>query len=282
MPDGVDFYLEAGVSVYVAEGVKIEIEGKASIVGSPERRIQFSHFPGAQFVEDDAGDGELPDAPPKWRGLKLINTLDPENIIKCTDFDSAQDDEGAIGVINSQCVIDDVFFSRTHIRMIYTEDASVVIRNTKFPDMFTEDEKPAELGLDNISEHIKGIGEIPEGGRYIIKNNSFGRNKGHNDVIDVDSGWRPDPIVQIIGNYFEGAGDELCDLGGDVYLSENVFLNVFKDDETSDRGYANAISTGDVGPDATFSISRNIFSDVDHAISLKIQSATFFENNTGH
>ena len=30
-----------------------------------------------------------------------------------------------------------------------------------------------------------------------------------------------------IGNYFEGAGDELCDLGGDVYLSENVFLNVF-------------------------------------------------------
>jgi len=282
VPDGVDFYLEAGVSVYVAEGVKIEIEGKASIVGSPERRIQFSHFPGAQFVEDDAGDGELPDAPPKWRGLKLINTLDPENIIKCTDFDSAQDDEGAIGVINSQCVIDDVFFNRTHIRMIYTEDASVIIRNTKFPDMFTEDEKPAELGLDNISEHIKGIGEIPEGGRYIIKNNSFGRNKGHNDVIDVDSGWRPDPIVQIIGNYFEGAGDELCDLGGDVYLSENVFLNVFKDDETSDRGYANAISTGDVGPDATFSISRNIFSDVDHAISLKIQSATIFENNTVH
>ena len=282
VPDGVDFYLEAGVSVYVAEGVKIEIEGKASIVGDPERRIQFSHFPGAQFVGDNAGDGELPDAPPKWGGLKLINTLDPENTIICADFDSAQDEEGAIGVIKSQCVIEDVSFSRTHIRMIYTEDASIIIRNTKFPDMFTEDEKPAELGLDNISEHIKGVGEIPEGGRYIIKNNYFGRNKGHNDVIDVDSGWRPDPIVQIIGNYFEGAGDELCDLGGDVYLSENVFLNVFKDDETSDRGYANAISTGDVGPDATFVISRNIFSDVDHAISLKIQSAAIFENNTVH
>lgn len=280
VPDGVDFYLEAGVSVYVAEGVKIEVEGKASIVGDPERRIQFSHFPGAQFVKDEAGDGELPDGPPKWRGLKLINTLDLENTIMCTDFESAQDEEGAIGVIKSQCVIDDVSFSRTHIRMIYTEDASIIIRNTKFPDMFTEEEKPAELGLDNISEHIKGIGEIPEGGRYIIRNNYFGRNKGHNDVIDVDSGWRPDPIVQIIGNYFAGAGDELCDLGGDVYLSENVFLNVFKDDETSDRGYANAISTGDVGPGATFSISRNIFSDVDHAISLKIESAAIFENNT--
>lgn len=280
IPNGVNFYIEAGVSVYVDEGVKVEIEGKASIVGEPERRIQFSHFPGAQFVENEAGDGELPDAPPKWKGVKLVNTLDPDNLIMCADFDSAQDEEGAIGVIRSQCVLDDVTFNRTHIRMIYTEDASVIIRNTKFPDMFTEEEKPAELGLDNISEHVKGIGVIPEGGRYIIRNNFFGKNKGHNDVIDVDSGWRPDPIVQIIGNHFVGAGDELCDLGGDVFLSENVFLNVFKDDETSDRGYANAISTGDVGPGATFSIARNIFSDVDHAISLKIQSATIFENNT--
>ena len=117
-------------------------------------------------------------------------------------------------------------------------------------------------GLDNISEHIKGIGEIPEDGRYIIRDNFFGTNKGHNDVIDVDSGWRPNPILQIIGNYFSGSGDELCDLGGDVFLSENIFLNVFKDDETSDRGYANAISTGDVGPDATFSISRNVFARI--------------------
>jgi len=282
IPAGVNFHIEPGVSVYVSEGVKIEIRGKAMIVGELDRRIQFSHVPGAEFVKDEAGDGELPDAPPKWEGIKLVGTLDPDNLIMFTDIDSAQDEEGAIGVIKSQCILDDVSFARTHIRMIYTEDASVIIRNTIFPDMFTESERPAELGLDNISEHIKGIGEIPEGGRYIIKNNVFGKNKGHNDVIDVDSGFRPDPIVQIIGNYFEGAGDELCDLGGDVYLSENVFLNVFKDDETSDRGYANAISTGDVGPNATFSIARNIFSDVDHAISLKIQSATIFESNTVH
>ena len=54
--------------------------------------------------------------------------------------------------------------------------------------MFSESEGPAELGLDNISEHIKGIGEIPSGGRYIIRDNFFGSKKGHNDVIDVDSG----------------------------------------------------------------------------------------------
>ena len=280
IPDGVILNIKPGVSVYVDEGVKIEVEGVALIRGEKDKRIYFSHYPGSEFVNDDAGNGSLPDAPPKWRGLKLINTLESDNIIKFSDFESAQDDEGAIGILKSQCVIDDVSFQRTHIRMIYTEDASVIIKNTRFPDMFTDEEGPAELDLDNISEHIKGIGEIPEDGRYIIRDNFFGTNKGHNDVIDVDSGWRPNPILQIIGNYFSGSGDELCDLGGDVFLSENVFLNVFKDDETSDRGYANAISTGDVGPDATFSISRNVFADIDHAISLKIQSATIFENNT--
>ena len=280
IPDGVILKIKPGVSVYVDEGAKIEVEGVALIRGEKDKRIYFSHYPGSEFVNDDAGNGSLPDAPPKWRGLKLINTLESDNIIKSADFESAQDEEGGIGVLKSQCVIDDVSFQRTHIRMIYTEDASVVIKNTRFPDMFTDEEGPAELGLDNISEHIKGIGEIPEDGRYIIRDNFFGTNKGHNDVIDVDSGWRPNPILQIIGNYFSGSGDELCDLGGDVFLSENIFLNVFKDDETSDRGYANAISTGDVGPDATFSISRNVFADIDHAISLKIQSATIFENNT--
>ena len=155
IPDGVILNIKPGVSVYVDEGVKIEVEGVALIRGEKDKRIYFSHYPGSEFVNDDAGNGSLPDAPPKWRGLKLINTLESDNIIKSSDFESAQDDEGAIGILKSQCVIDDVSFQRTHIRMIYTEDASVIIKNTRFPDMFTDEEGPAELDLDNISEHIK-------------------------------------------------------------------------------------------------------------------------------
>ena len=135
-------------------------------------------------------------------------------------------------------MIDDVRFSGTHIRMIYTEDASVIVENCIFPDMFAPDEQAAALGLDNISEHIKGEGDIPSGGRYIIRDNRFGTNKGHNDVVDVLSGSRPDPIVQILNNYFTGSRCEELDLGGDLYIAGNTFTNVFKDDETSDRGYA--------------------------------------------
>ena len=70
----------------------------------------------------------------------------------------------------------------------------------------------------------------------MIKNNVFGTNKGHNDVIDADSNRVTNgPILQILNNVFHGAGDELLDLGGDVYVAGNLFRNVFKDDSTSDR-----------------------------------------------
>lgn len=280
IPAELAFVIEPGTSVYFDAGTRLTVEGKVQIVGTPDRRIQFSHVPGSPLEADPAGNGGLPDAPPKWEGIKIVDSMDPDNLIAHVDVGSAQDSNGAIGIIRSQCVVDDVTFRDTHIRMFYTDDASIILKNSTFPDVFGPDQQAAALGLDNVSEQVKGVGSPPAGGRYIIQNNFFGTNKGHNDVIDVESGRRPGPIVQIIGNRFAGAGDELLDLGGDVYVADNVFYNVFKDDETSDRGYANAISTGDGGRGTTISVARNIFWDVDHAINLKVDTATIFENNT--
>ena len=165
--------------------------------------------------------------------------------------------------------------------MVFGNNASMTVKDSTFPDMFGPEENPALLGLDNVAEHIKIIGRTPTGGVLRIENNSFGTNKGHNDVIDADSNRvSAGPILQIIGNTFAGAGDELLDLGGDVFVYGNTFKNVFKDDTTSDRGYANAISTGDAGSETTIVVAKNVFYDVDHAINLKNQAAAIFESNT--
>ena len=278
VPPGNNLVIEAGTNVYFPPGARLSVYGSLQIEGTPDRRVQLTSIPGAPLEADPASDG-LPPGPPKWDGIKIIDSMDPANRIAHVDIRNAQHREGSIGIIRSQCVIDDVRFSGTHIRMIYTEDASVIVENCIFPDMFAPDEQAAALGLDNISEHIKGEGDIPAGGRYIIRKNWFGTNKGHNDVVDVVSGDLPEPIVQILDNYFAGSRCEELDLGGDLYIAGNTFTNIFKDDETSDRGYANAISTGD-RPDSTTMLARNIFWDVDHAISLKNRSDTIFENNT--
>lgn len=278
VPTGNSLIIEAGTNIYFEPGTRLTVNGTVRIEGTPTMRVQFTSVPGAPLEDDPASD-DLPPGPPKWDGIKIVDSMDPANRIAHLDIRNAQHREGSIGIIRSQCVIDDVRFSGTHIRMIYTEDASVIVENCIFPDMFAPDEQAAALGLDNISEHIKGEGDIPSGGRYIIRDNRFGTNKGHNDVVDVLSGSRPDPIVQILNNYFTGSRCEELDLGGDLYIAGNIFTNVFKDDETSDRGYANAISTGDRSNTTTM-LARNIFWDVDHAISLKNESDTIFEYNT--
>jgi hypothetical protein len=266
-----------GTSLFFDADVEMIVLGELIAEGSAYSRIRLTSDPLAPPVADLPG---LPAGPPRWDGVHFVSSRSDRNLVSHVDLEYAQDSDGAIGLLSSNAVIDSITVAGTHLRMIYGESASMLLQNSVFPDMFGPTEMPAALGLDNVSEHVKLIGQPPANGRLIIKNNLFGTNKGHNDVIDADSGRVPNPILQILDNVFLGAGDELLDLGGDVYVAGNVFTNVFKDDETSDRGYANVISTGDAGTDTTIVVARNYFIDVDHAINLKRGTATFFENNT--
>ena len=68
------------------------------------------------------------------------------------------------------------------------------------------------------------------GGHAIVRWNIFRGNKGHNDVLDVDSDVVPNPILQVRENVFLGVtGDEDCDLGGDVFIDGNFFAHGMKD-----------------------------------------------------
>ncbi|MCA9258155.1 MAG: hypothetical protein KDA61_03090, partial [Planctomycetales bacterium] len=282
VPVGATLTIEPGASVFFDEGVELRVEGTLIARGTPLERIRFASVPDAAFTPDRSG---LPAGPPRWAGVHFVDSMSPANAITYADVEYAQDNvqnRGSVGVIRSQAVLDHLTFVGNHLRTVYGESPSWEITNSAFPDKFAADEHADELGLDNVSEMIKSIGVTPSGGRYLVANNVFGTNKGHNDIIDADSGRvaNGEPIVQIIGNYFHGAGDEELDLGGDVYVAGNVFTNIIKDDETSDRGYANAISTGDAGRETTIVVVRNVFWNVDHAINLKEDAATIFEHNT--
>lgn len=269
-----------GTSVYFDQGTELLVRGVLHAHGSEHRRLRFTSDPAAPPVPDLPG---LPDGPPRWRGIHLENTPSPDNILAFADIEYAQDNEnnhGSVGAFHSTLVMDGLTWRGTHRRMLLADDSSIVVRNSIFPDMFAPGENPAALGLNTSSEHITGVGGIPAGGQFVIQNNVFGSNKGHNDVIDVNSGQRPGPVLQVLDNVFAGSGDELIDLGGDAYIAGNFFAHVSKDPLSTDRGYASAISTGDTAAETTVVVSRNLFWDVDHAINLKRGAATIFENNT--
>lgn len=281
VPAGVILTIEPGTSVYFDENTRLIVQGNLKAQGTANERIRFTSVPNAPLVPDRPNNSEgLPNGPPKSRGIQFLDTISPENIIAFADIEHAQDSGGAIGLVNSELLVENVTFRGTHLNMINAHSSSLSIRNSFFPDMFAENESPLTLGLDNDSEHIKSVGALPVNGHFIIQGNFFGTNKGHNDVIDVNSGVHPGPIVQVLDNVFLGGGDDLLDLGGDVFIEGNVFLNVHKDNDSSDRGYASAISTGDTASNTTVLVTRNVFWEVDHAINLKRNAATIFESNT--
>ena len=205
VPADATLRIEPGTQVFVDEGREIVVRGSLIAQGEPDRRILFSAPPDALFVPDRPNGGQgLPDGPPRWDGIHYRGSRNAENLISYVDVQFAQSSDGSIGVIDSNTVIDHVTISGTHLRMIYGDNASLVVQNSTFPDMFGPDEHPAALGLDNVSEHVKIVGLPPANGQLIVRNNQFGTNKGHNDVIDDDSGLRPGPILQVVDNVFAG------------------------------------------------------------------------------
>ncbi len=282
VPANARLTIEPGTSVFFEQDAELLVRGTLVAQGTQHARIRFSSIPGAPFVPNRPGGRPgLPDGPPRWKGIHLIGSMADENVIAFADIEYAQDGDGSIGVNKSSLLVDHVTFRGTHLRMIYGVDASMTVQYSTFPDVFGPDEDPVTIGLDNVAEPIKIIGRTPAGGRLLIAYNTFGTNKGHNDVIDADSNRvTQGPILQIIGNVFHGSGDELLDLGGDVYVAGNLFQNVRKDEYTSDRGYASVMSTGDAGANTTIVVTRNIFDGVDHGINLRNYAATIFEYNT--
>jgi|GEM_PF-664048 len=282
VPTGTTLTIEPGTTVYFEPDSKITVRGLLECHGSEFARIRMTGVPGATPVPDIHPD--LPLTPPKWDGIKFVQSGSQNrgNMIAFTDIEHAQDLDGSIGLDASWITVDRCTFSGSRRRYLYAEQSAVTLTGSTFPDMFLPGEVPQNLGFSNISEHIKSTGAFPAGGHFTILGNTFGTNSGYNDVVDIDSGrvGGSAKILQVIDNVFAGARDEILDLGGDAYVAGNIFMNVFKDDNTADLGYANAISTGDAGGDTLIVVARNIFWDIDHAINLKRDASTIFENNT--
>ncbi len=293
VPEGSLLQIDPGVSVYADPGVRLTVLGTIQALGTEYAPVRFSEHPEAADEDDPLLPG-MQMGPPKWGGIRIVDSLSPDNIIQHAVFVNAQptDNQGSIGVIRSECFIEHCTFSGTHYRMIYGRNCSLTVQHCIFPDMFAEDESPVALRLDNVAEQLKVespavpddprfVGGFPVNGHFRVYHNHFYGNKGHNDVFDADSGrWGESTVLDCRYNHFHGpVGDEHIDLGGDAYIAFNVFENVRKDEFTSDRGYANAISTGDRGSGTTIVVTGNVFRNVEHAINCKLGTGTIFEFN---
>jgi hypothetical protein len=319
VPAGISLAIQPGVNVQFTEGARMTVNGKISVLGTPEQRVVFSHIPGTNVTDHDVDpikNGTQSGAP-KWGGIRIIDSMAEENVVKYADFINAQgtspsgtENQGSLGFIRSWGFCEGLTFSGTHLRMLYGRNPKLTVIRCVFPDMMIfdpvlgriEDNTDFLTSADNSMEPLKveypveaattgaawSTNGLPIGGWWRVYYNQFNGNRGHNDVFDADSGritTAGDFLLDCRYNHFRGlSGDEHIDLGGDAYIASNIFEAATKDPWVSafgtDNGYSNAISSGDKGSGTTIFVVRNICYDLDHVINCKAGTAAIFEHNT--
>ncbi len=223
VPVGITLAIQPGVSVQFAEGARMTVNGKIEVNGTPEQRVVFSHIPGTNVTDHDVDPIKIgtQNGAPKWGGIRIVDAMAAENVIKYADFINAQgtdpatsENYGSLGFIRSWGWAEGLTFSGTHLRMLYGRNSKLTIVRCVFPDMFIFDpllgriEEPTTdfiAAADNRMEPLKvefpttdaevtGANAVnfpnglPLNGHWRVYYNQFNGNRGHQDVFDADSG----------------------------------------------------------------------------------------------
>ena len=267
VPNGVTLTVQPGATLYFAPGASLVVSsgGRLLAEGTDLQRIRFSNLPGAT----------------NWGSLDILDSTN-ENRIAYADFEGCGGSNigghtAMMHVNNSRVFIDHCIWTNTPaVQYISFDASSFIVQYSVFPSY-----PPAT----SAPEMLHGVNGIRPGGHAIFRDNYFGRTYGFNDTIDFTGGQRPGPILQIINNIFDGAGDDHLDLDStDAWIEGNIFLHAHRDPNRTDNPLdtASAISGGtDVpGELSEWTIINNLFYDVDHAVLNKQGGRFIFVNNT--
>lgn len=248
VPAGVTLTIEPGTSVQFEGSSRLWVYGRLLAEGRPDRRIHISRPPLGYS---------------SWGGI-VFNGATNEN--RLTYVNMAYYYRTALAVTNSTVQVDHGVWYGSTRNVIVTTDASIAVRNSRFPDI-------------QFDEPVGGTG-IPANGFVIYEGNTFGTVTGYSDIIDFTGGKRPGPIIQILNNLFLGGSDDALDLDGtDAHIEGNVFQHFHKDNTSTSE--SSGIAAGRYGAlTSELVIVRNVFCDNDYDMVLKEGAVAEVDHNT--
>jgi hypothetical protein len=250
---GVRLTIQPGTTVSFNQGFGMTINGRLLAEGTPTERIRFARHAGAT----------------SWTRLDL-GTSAFESRIAYADIDGATS-SGNVRAVNTSIYLDHVVFTNTLTQLVTLDDSSCTILNCYFPSI-----------QNNELLHFLNL---PPGGHALIASNQFGTpgipaTSGYNDIIDFTGGNRPGPILEVVGNTFLSAVDDVFDMDGtDAHIEGNIFINVLQDAQRDSGSYP--ITTGANGSDLSqLVVCRNIFYNCEHTLLIKEHGSMLVQNNT--
>jgi hypothetical protein len=119
VPAGTKLTIQPGTLVYFDQNRRLTVNGRIQALGLASAHITFSHVPGTVAPGDcDPIKNGTQTGPPKWGGLRIIDSLAEENTVSYCDFinaqgtspvdllESDQENWGALGAIRSWVWVD--------------------------------------------------------------------------------------------------------------------------------------------------------------------------------
>ena len=115
VPEDATLTIRPGATLWFLEGARLTVFGQLRAEGTAAERIRMVADPAQAWVPDFHP--SLPDGPPRWHGVRFEQSASRRNLLSHVDLEHAQHEEGAVGVLASEVVLDHLRISGTHLRM---------------------------------------------------------------------------------------------------------------------------------------------------------------------
>ncbi len=244
--------IEAGAMVYFGEDAQLEVRGRLTISGEPDRRATLTTPPGTDH---------------RWRGIRWIDSAQP-NRLTHVNISSVATDTPAVQANSSRLELSGVAFRDLLGTAIKFSDSALVASDCSF-----EASSTAALPV------VTGSGFAGDSS-VVFRGNHFAPTDRAAPVFAFDGQGRLAAWLDLRGNRFSGGAREAVDLSGcNSYLSENQFHNFRHPESTAKQTAAVSISGTPSGASTSAVLARNRLDQVDIALRLAGRVSLTAHNN---
>ena len=244
--------IEAGAMVYFGEDAQLEVRGRLTISGKPDRPATLTVPPGTGH---------------RWRGIRWIGSTQP-NRLADVNIASVAADAPAVQADGSRVELSGVAFRDLLGTAIRFSDSALVATDCSF-------ETAATAALPVVTGNGFS-GDTP----VLFRGNHFAASDRPAPVFVFDGQGRPGAWLELRGNRFSGGAREAVELSGcNSFLWENRFHNFRHPESPTKQSAVVSISGTPGGAWPSAVLARNRLGQADIALRLAGRVSLAAHNN---
>ena len=247
--------IEAGTMVYFGEGAQLEVRGRLTISGDPDRLATLTTPPGSSH---------------RWNGIRWIDSTQP-NRLAHVNISSVASDTAAVQAESSRLELSNVAFRDLLGTAIEFSNSALVTSACSF--------EASTIEAGTAVPIVTGSG-LAGDDHVVFRGNHFPATDRAAPVFVFDGQGQLGAWLELRGNRFWGGPREAVELSGcNSFLWENRFQNFRHPESPAKRTATVSISGTSAGAWTSAVLARNQLGQTDVAVRLVDRVSLEAHNN---